>query len=201
MRLEISVIRNNLSSLEFVIDSPKNTVLENLAQENWIDHSDSVVKANDGHNGRSVLPNPSSLILKDMLEFLSSETVKLKVIAQLYKDFPHIKNLWEGWTEEQMHNHTVWGGQYLKDMPGFYLGKHLDTRLQVATGLIYLNDSDNIDWSTFYYTDKAGSDQYRIPNNFGQGVIHLNEYDTWHEGYNRTNKDRYLIIMGLLIRV
>jgi hypothetical protein len=148
-----------------------------------------------------VLPHPQSTELKDILAFISSDTVKRQIIAQLYQDFPHISALWEGWSQDQMNTHTVWGGQYLRDRPGFYLETHLDTRLQVATGLIYLNDTDDINWSTFYYTDKFKTDEIRISNNFGQGVLHINDHDTWHEGYNRTNKDRYLMIVGLLINV
>jgi hypothetical protein len=201
MRLEISPIRNNLSSLQLTLNNPQSIVIEQLEKENWIEHKESKVKANAGHDNRSVLPQPQSPVLKDLLAFVSSDAVKRQIIAQLYQDFPHISSLWEGWTQDQMNTHTVWGGQFLKDNPGFYLETHLDTRLQVATGLIYLNDTDDADWSTFYYTDKYKTDKLRISNNFGQGVLHINDHDTWHEGYNRTTKDRYLMIVGLLINV
>ena len=201
MRLDISPIRNNLSSLQLTLNSPKITVIEHLEKENWIEHKESKVKANDGHVNRSVLPHPQSPLLNDILTFISSDVIKQQVIAQMYQDFPHISALWEGWSQDQMNTHTVWGGQYLRDRPGFYLETHLDTRLQVATGVIYLNDTHDIDWSTFYYTDKLKTDKLRISNDFGQGVLHINDHDTWHEGYNKTNKNRYLIIVGLLINV
>jgi len=201
MRLEITPLRSNLEKLKLTIPYSKKIVLDELAKENWIDHKDSEIKANAGHLYRAVLPRPQSEILKELLNFVCSEQVKNQVVDTLYTDFPQIGSLWEGWSNEQMKQHTIWGGQYLKDSPGFKLEKHLDTRLQVATGLLYFTEYDNPNWSTVYYTDKIGSDKLRITNEFGEGVLHINEYDTWHEGYNKSDQDRYLMIVGLLIDV
>lgn len=201
MRLEIYPLRSNLETLKLNVPYSKVTVLNDLRNEIWTDHRDSEFKANQGHCFRSVLPSPQSNILKEILDYMCSDKIKKQVIDTLYKDFPHVSSLWEGWTIEQMDQNTVWGGQYLKDSPGFYLDKHLDTRLQVATGLIYFTEHDDTGWSTVYYSDKTGSDELRITNNFCEGVLHVNEHNTWHEGYNRTNQDRYLMIIGLLINV
>lgn len=194
-------LRDNIESISLPLPYSYDVIVREFENEEWTNHADSEVKSNDGLAHRAVLPAPKSLILKEILEFVSSDKVKNQIIQQLYKDFPSIQSDWEGWTPEQMSKATVWGGQFLKDSPGYLLEKHLDTKLQVATGLIYFTENDNPDIATTYYTDKTGADPLRISTNFCNGVIHINSYNTWHSGHNKTNKDRYLMIVGLLLNV
>lgn len=201
MKISASPLRNNLLSLKLTIPYDYATIVKEFESEDWIEHLYSTEKANSGHSNRSVLPNPKSLILKEILKFASSDEIKKNIINQLYQEFPNIKQLWEGWSADKMFSVTSWGGQFLKDSPGFCIEKHLDTRLQIATGLIYFVEDDDPLQSTIYYVDKTGSDPLRISTNFCDGVLHINDYDVWHEGANNSSKTRYLMILGLILNV
>lgn len=45
------------------------------------------------------------------------------------------------------------------------------------------------------------SNTYRATTNFCEGTCFVNDYDVWHEGYNKSKKDRYLINLGLIVDV
>ena len=201
MQITTKILRNKVLQLHLTMPYDYTTTIKELKNELWTEHSQSYERANDGVDFRSVLPEPQSPILKEILDFVSSNAVKKQIIDQLYSDFPNIANTWEGWNSSTMFNVTTWGGQFLKDNPGYQLEKHLDTRLQIATGLIYFTEQDNLAWSTTYYTDQLGTNEITIENNFCDGVLHINDYDTWHEGWNRSTQDRYLLIVGLILNV
>jgi hypothetical protein len=201
MQITTKILKNKVLKLHLTMPYDYAIIAKELKNELWTEHARSYQRANDGVNFRAVLPTPQSPILKEILDFVSSDEIKKQLIDQLYEDFPSIANTWEGWDSTKMFNVTTWGGQFLKDIPGYQLEKHLDTRLQIATGLIYFTEKDNPDWSTTYYTDQTGTDKIRIENNFCDGVLHINDYDTWHEGWNRSTQDRYLLIIGLILNV
>jgi hypothetical protein len=201
MQITTEILRNNILKLNLTIPYDYATIAKAFENESWTEHAQSFERANDGVDCRAVLPTPQSPLLQEILKFVSSDLVKKQVIDQLYKDFPNISNTWEGWDSSTMFNVTLWGGQFLKDSPGYRLEKHLDTRLQIATGLIYFTEKDDANWTTTYYTDQYGKDALRIENNFCDGVLHINDHDTWHEGWNRSNCDRYLLIVGLILNV
>ena len=201
MQITTELLRNNLLKLHLTIPYDYATIVKEFKKENWIEHAQSYTRANNGVECRAVLPAPQSSILKEILDFVSSDLIKKQVIDQLYTHFPSISNTWEGWDPSEMFSVSVWGGQFLKDSPGYSLEKHLDTRLQIATGLIYFTETDDPNWATTYYTDLAGSDALRIENNFCDGVLHINDHDTWHEGWNKSDSDRYLLIVGLILNV
>jgi hypothetical protein len=78
---------------------------------------------------------------------------------------------------------------------------HIDTRLQILTSLIYFIEDDDPNQATVFYTDKNGTDPWVAETGIGLGTLHINDYDVWHEGSNKSNKDRYLISLGLIVNV
>jgi hypothetical protein len=199
MKLNLQKIRSNLEKVQLTLPYSYKQVKEEFENEAWLSHADYQGKAGDPHLCRSTLADPKSSILKEILNFLSTDEIKSQVINQLYLNNNDMKSNWDGWSPEKMFNKTLWGGQFLRDEPGFKIEKHIDSRIQVITMIIYFIEADDPDQSTIFYTDKHGSDPHRIETNFCEGVCFVNDFDVWHEGYNRSTKNRYLITLGLII--
>lgn len=205
MNLTINLLRPGLYSLSVSLDNDYDTVINALDSENWQAHADR--KEDAGLSGnpyaqRSGLLNPKSQVLKDIMKFVNSDSVKDQLVNFVYDiQGDYISSLWEGWSKEQMLQYTFWGCMFNKDQPGFHIPLHIDTRLQVATAMIYFSKEDDPDQSTVYYTSNKFDDPLRINNAFGNGVLHINDHTAWHEGYNKSNVTRYSLICGLLLKV
>lgn len=200
MRLDISHIRHNLEYVKLEMPYEFSDLYREFESETWHSHAE-VARAGDPHLFRSTLPNPYSSVLKSLLEFLSSDEIKRQIIDHMYAFNPDISNNWDGWTADKMFDKTLWGGQFLRDAPGYKINKHIDTRLQIITMLMYFTENDDVNLSTTFYSDRHGSDPYRAPTGFCEGTTFVNDYDVWHEGHNLSNKVRHLLTMGLIINV
>jgi hypothetical protein len=205
MNIIIEQIRDGLYTFNLELDYSYDRVVSEFENESWElhkDRKDTSGLAGDPYQERSGLMNPKGAILQSIRDYVSSNQVKQQVIEHLYQhQGKYVSSMWEGWSAEQMYNNTFWGSIYNRDYPGFAISNHLDTRLQVATALIYFTEKDDADQSTTYYTSENKDNKIRIENGFGKGVLHLNDHASWHEGANNSNKIRYSLICGLLIKV
>lgn len=205
MNLTISTIRTGIYSLTLSLDYDYKTVVDALNSEDWQAHADRKDEAGLAGNPyaeRAGLLNPKSQVLKDIMEFVNSNSVKEQLVNFVYEaQGDYISSLWEGWSKEQMLQYTFWGCMFNRDQPGFHIPLHIDTRLQVATAMVYFVEKDDLQQSTVYYTSNKFDEPLRISNEFGNGVLHINDHTAWHEGYNRSNVTRYSLICGLLLKV
>ena len=205
MKLTIDTIRPGLYSLILLLGYDYKTVIDCLNSEDWQEHADrkdSAGLAGTPYAERAGLLNPKSQVLKDIMEFVNSNSVKEQLVNFVYDtQGDYISSLWEGWSKEQMLQYTFWGCMFNRDQPGFHIPLHIDTRLQIATAMIYFVEEDDPDQSTVYYTSNKFDDPLRINNTFGNGVLHINDHTAWHEGYNKSNVTRYSLICGLLLKV
>jgi hypothetical protein len=205
MNLTINLLRPGLYGLAVSLDHDYATIIQALALEDWQSHADrkdGAGLAGDPYTERSGLLNPKSQVLKNIMDFISSDSVKEQLVNFVYEtQGDYISSLWEGWSKEQMLYHTFWGCMFNRDQPGFHIPLHVDTRLQVATAMVYFVEEDDPNQSTVYYTSSQGDNPLRISNKFGNGVLHINDHTAWHEGYNRSNVTRYSLICGLLLKV
>jgi hypothetical protein len=205
MNLTINLLRPGLYQLSASLDHDYATVIHALDSEDWQAHADR--KQDAGLSGnpyaqRSGLLNPKSQVLKDIMEFVNSDDVKEQLVNFVYDtQGDYISGLWEGWSKEQMLQYTFWGCMFNRDQPGFHIPLHVDTRLQIATAMIYFVEADDPNQSTVYYTNNKFEDPLRINNKFGNGVLHINDHTAWHEGYNKSNVTRYSLICGLLLKI
>lgn len=205
MNLTINLLRPGLYGLAVSLDYDYDTVITTLDSEDWQAHADR--KEDAGLSGnpyaeRAGLLNPKSQVLKDIMGFVNSDSVKEQLVNFVYDtQGDYISSLWEGWSKEQMLQYTFWGCMFNRDQPGFHIPLHIDTRLQIATAMIYFVEEDDPDQSTVYYTSNKFDDPLRINNTFGNGVLHINDHTAWHEGYNKSNITRYSLICGLLLKV
>lgn len=200
MDLKIEKIRNNLCKVKLITPYTYNELKKEFENENWVNHSDWE-RAGNPHLNRSALAYPESPILQEIVNYLSSNEVKKKIIDSMYSFFPEIQFNWDGWSNEKMYDVTLWGGQFLKDKPGFSIAPHIDTRIQIMTSLIYFIDGNDPNQATTFYTDKTLSEPWTAETGVGLGTLHVNDFDVWHEGCNKSEKDRYSIILGLIINV
>jgi hypothetical protein len=205
MNIIIEQIRNGLYTFNLELNHSYDLLVSEFKKESWESHKDrknTSGLAGDPYQERAGLMNPKSLVLQSIRDYVSSDLVKKQVIDNLYQHQKnYISSMWEGWTAEQMYNNTFWGSIYNRDHPGFAIPNHLDTRLQVATALIYFTEHDDVNQSTTFYTSENKDNKLRIENGFGKGVLHLNDHTSWHEGSNNSSKVRYSLICGLLIKV
>lgn len=190
--IEILPIRSNLESISLDIPFTYEEIAKELGGEDWSNKS-----AQDSR--RSILIDPSGRILKEIKKFISSNDVKEKIIDSFYTNFPSVKERWNGWSREEMKQKTCWDCVFAIDEPGYFMEPHLDTRTNVATGIIYLNKNTDEQRTTTYYTDKEGANEIKISNGFCQGVISVNDYDTWHSVRNDTSENRFIIVIVLIL--
>ena len=205
MKITINPLRPGVYTMNLEMDYKYEDLVREFSLEEWQAHRDRKEDAGlsgNPYHERSGLLNPSSPILKEIMDFINSDEVKQQVVSALYSEQGnYISSLWEGWSKEQMLQYSFWGCMYNKDDPGFHIPVHLDTRLQIATALIYFTKEDDPLQSTTYYTDCKGSDPLRINNAFGNGVLHINDHTAWHEGHNKSSGTRYSLICGLLVKI
>jgi len=194
--ISITPIRHNLETISLDMPYSFETVISELEKEDWKSSSHDF-----SNSKRHLVINPESVILKQIKEFLTSDAVKKQIIDSFYDNFPNIRDTWNGWTQDQMFERTVWDGFFVKDLPGYSMSKHLDSRTNVGTAIVYLNNSADQRRTTKFFTDKHGSDEIKIDNNFAQGVVSINDSDTWHEVENGTDTPRYTIILILLLLI
>jgi hypothetical protein len=203
---DISIIplRNNIEMLSLSMPYTYETIITELEKEDWGQNKSQPEHTSNVTNPlvkRHILIDPTSGILKEVKTFITSAAIKEKIVDSLYNDFPNMQYLWNGWSKKQMIERTVWDGCFIMDEPGFSMSKHLDTRTNVATGIVYLNNEADDRRTTIFYTDKAGNNELKIDNTFGQGVLSINDADTWHEVQNNTSKPRYVMVLVLLLLI
>jgi len=205
MKLHFDYIRPSLYSMKLELPYDYNTLIQEFENEPWETHSDRKTTsglAGDPYSERSGLMTPTSEILQELVRFVGSTETKQQLIETIYQhQGKYFSSLWEGWSKEKVDQYTFWGCIFNRDAPGFHIPVHLDTRLQLATAMIYFVENDDPNQSTYYYTSENQTDPLRIENNFGNGVFHINDHTTWHEGFNRSAKIRYSMICGLLLKV
>jgi hypothetical protein len=201
MEFEIIKVRNNLCKIKLTVPYTCSVLLEEFKKEKWVNHADYEERAGNPHLHRAALAYPNSVILQEIVNYISSDEVKEKIVYTMYDMFPNIQYMWDGWSKEKMYKSTLWGGQFLKDGPGFMIEPHIDTRLQILTSIIYFIEDNDPNQATTFYTDKNCSNPWVAETGIGLGTLHINDYDVWHEGSNRSEKDRFLMSLGLIINV
>jgi len=130
--------------------------------------------------------------------YFGSVEFKRQAIDWMYQEYHGIDVTW-GMSADEMCRRSRTHIEFTKDMPGFVNDIHTDYRQLIATGMVYFSEHDTPDLSSYFYTDQNRSNPTRITTAFGDGWWHMNNYDTWHEGWNRTDQVRYSGLLGLTI--
>jgi hypothetical protein len=142
---------------------------------------------------------PTSPCLFSIQEYLHSPEIKQSVLDLLYKN--QIYSYWSI-TPEDMSRITVTGGLFVKDLPGFSCPRHVDTRSLICTGMLMFGPEDVPEHRTFFYrTDKDTEKYWESNSKFEHGWLNATLHNTWHEGYNKSNVDRYAYLFHISLKI
>ena len=173
-----------------------NEVLLELEKEEWESGRHDMYNWPDGK--RHKLIRPKSILLQEIFNYLSSAEPKISIINALYEHIPQCYERWR-WTKDQMIRNTTLHAEFTRDLPGFYQGVHMDTKILVATSMVYLTENNDPDVATYFHSNELGDNPIQAPTDFGNGWSHLNDWNSWHSGRNYSDKPRYTILVPLTL--
>lgn len=198
---ELEPLNYKVIGVNFSNGHTQEEIVNELKQEDWIPYGAETKIDHDLWQGyRYKVHRPKSPMLQQIIRYFLQNSTKRKVVDMLYKTKPEFTSQW-GMHPDMMMNNSVLHAEFSKDRPGFENGVHCDYRLLIATGLVYFTTHDSIDHCTMFYDDPQRSNPYQVPSDFGQGWIHANDWNTWHDGWNRTDEDRYSMLLGLTVEL
>ena len=91
-------------------------------------------------------------------------------------------------------------GELTRDAPGFVQQVHLDSKILIATGMIYLTPYDDVNWTTAFHSSRESDATLQYaPSDFGNGWMHMNDWNSWHSGGNRSDQMRYTMLVPLTL--
>lgn len=149
---------------------------------------------------RDKLYEPNHPLLQRLLTYWQQDKTKEKIVDALYETKSDMEEKW-GMPAEKMYKNVQLHGELTRDQPGFENGIHCDYRRLVATGMIFFTNEDNVDHSTHFYDNPQRDNPLKTPSNFGEGWLHGNDWNTWHDGWNRTDKVRYSMLIGVTLLI
>ena len=135
--------------------------------------------------------------LKSLYDYLQSSALKDIIVDTLYQD-AEFKRLW-GISNESLLKFTKLKTNFVIDLPGLNVKIHLDNRMLVGTGMIYLNEKSDGKQSTVFYTDDQKSNPLEISAGFQNGWFAANTHNSWHEGFNLATTNRLSALLMLEI--
>lgn len=191
-----------------------NLFLQQLSQENWQVEAFKKVGWRSGggrctidgvgrYNSKSNINSIRSHILKELFEYTLSDQFKSQWLTVMFED-PIFQKLWAADSVEQMASYTALQANYVLDNSMTKIALHLDNRLLLSTGMIYLNQTNELtaaQQATTFYTDQNRSDPLMINPQFGSGWAAANTHNSWHDGKNSSVHKRYSLLLGLTIDV
>jgi len=196
---DLEPINYKVLQIKFDNQHTQKEIVDHLKQEEWTPYgAETKIDHNLWQGFRYKCHRPRSAMLQQIVRYFLSDQAKRKVIDALYLQKDEFRSMW-GMDPEMMMDNSVLHAEFTKDRPGFENGVHCDYRLLIGTGMVYFTDHDSIDHCTFFYDDPHRNNPMQIPSNFGQGWFHANDWNTWHDGWNRTQQDRYSMLLGLTV--
>lgn len=196
MHMTFDKKRDWIYEVDFNLPFDQRELMDDLRNDDW-QGDDSGYNMNP-FSKRYRLHAPRSPRLQEIQRWFMGDEFKQHIMNQLYSE-----EWWSGYwgiSPKRMWERTTVFGNLTLDKPGFGTGIHLDNRTLVAVGMCYFIDGDDPQQSTYFYTSKDKDNELRIPTGFGKGWIAANMHDSWHDGFNRSEKDRYNALLGLVIR-
>jgi hypothetical protein len=198
LSFEISPFRHSVSLVNLKFPWHREEIINELEQEEWRPFGmDTSVEHNVWTGKRYKVIHPRSRRLLAVKHYLQDQMEY--VVQSLYQHKHSLHTTWQMYPWRLAQNVTM-HAEFTRDLPGFENGIHLDNRMLFATGMIYLTDEHRDEWSSCFYDNYQQHNPVIIPSGFGQGWVHANDYDTWHDGWNRTDQVRYSILFALTLK-
>ena len=155
------------------------------------------------YSSRAVTDSIKGSILRELFTYTLSQSFKAQWLSAMLAD-PSFCKLWGSSDLDEISSYTIVQSNYVLDNSQAKIGLHLDNRLLVATGMIYLNQSDSetaLQQSTTFYTDQNKSNPFVIEPKFGTGWAAANTHNSWHEGHNISTQSRYSLLLGISVDI
>lgn len=201
IELEITPCRHNYMKMQFHFPWTLEEIISELEQEDWRPYGmDTAVKHDIWTGKRFKVNRPKSSLLQKIVNFTLQDTTREYIVDKLYEHDPGFEVNWQmrPW---RMKMNTIFHGEFTKDLPGFENGVHCDMRRLVATGMTYFADKDDERIASCFYDHPERHNPHRVETGFGKGWIHANAWNTWHDGWNRSDQVRYSMLTGLTLRL
>ena len=199
--IEILPKRYNYSTLRINFPWPREELIAEFEQQDWRPYGMETAVKHDAWTGkRYKVHQPSGEKMYQIQEFFQRDSTRDYVIESLYRDKPILQINWQMYPW-RMSKNTILHAEFTKDLPGFENGIHCDMRRLVATGMIYLNEGDDPSVASAFYSHPERHDEHVVETGYGMGWVHSNDWNTWHDGWNRSDRVRYSILLGLTLKL
>lgn len=199
IELEIFPHAHNHSLLQVHFPWSLEEITAELDQEDWRPYGqETAVKHDEWTGKRYKVHRPRSRMLQEIIRFFALDSTRDYAIHCLYRDKPIFQVNWQMYPWRMSMN-SILHAEFTRDLPGFENGLHCDMRRLIATGMVYLVDGNNPDLASCFYDDPMRANPCLVETGFGRGWIHSNDWNTWHDGWNRTGQVRYSMLLGLTL--
>lgn len=201
IKIEILPKAHNYSTLKVTFPWPREELIAELEQQEWRPYGMETAVKHDVWTGkRYKVHRPTTPKLQEIVNFFRQDSARNYLIECLYRDKPILQTNWQMYPWRMSVN-TELHAEFTKDLPGFENGLHCDMRRLVATGVIYLCDENNENLASCFYDTPMRDNPQIVETGYGMGWVHSNDWNTWHDGWNRTDQTRYSILLGLTLKL
>lgn len=201
IKIEILPKAHNYSTLKVTFPWPREELIAELEQQEWQPYGMETAVKHDVWTGkRYKVHRPTTPKLEAIQQFFAASSTKDYLIECLYRDKPILQINWQMYPWRMSVN-TELHAEFTKDLPGFENGLHCDMRRLVATGVIYLCDGNDENLASCFYDTPMRDNPQIVETGYGMGWVHSNDFNTWHDGWNRTEQTRYSILLGLTLKL
>ena len=199
--IEILPKSHNYSTLKVNFPWRREELIAEFEQQEWQPYGmETAVKHEVWIGKRFKVHRPISPYMRQIVEFFGRDSTRDYVIQCLYRDKPMFGVNWQMYPWRMSMN-TEMHAEFTKDLPGFENGIHCDMRRLVSTGMIYLNEGNDPQVASGFYDHPMRHNEHIVETGYGMGWIHSNDWNTWHDGWNRSDRVRYSIMIALTLKL
>lgn len=171
-------------------------IIEELKDENWVPITPTHL--DDYYTKRNRIDGSlKGSIVNELSKYIHSNKFKKIILDLVWKDIIFQHKWGPRLNYEKIDNITKTEFSYSKDIPGFSTDFHLENRSQIAFGMIYFMEHDDPKCSTYFYQNELREHEFRIPTGLGKGWLCINTHWGWHEGWNKSDNDRFSSSLNL----
>ena len=111
------------------------------------------------------------------------------------------QGIWPGTTLKQLQNNVDFIVEFNRDDPGWRTGVHIDHRAGVAIGMLFFEQTNDKNMSTYFYTTERRDNEQRMSCEYGRGWLAANTHASWHTGGNMSRESRYSVSFSWFLRL
>lgn len=168
-------------------DKDMSTVYSNIMKETVIEYLPT--------RNRYLLSNQYDTT-KELIEYLHSDKFK-QLLIETIKTSERLVLMYPAEILTNLSNYTELHAELYKQDYSIH-PPHLDYRTDILNGIIYFDEIDSFEHSTFVKTTDG---VFRSSTIAGDGILILNGHNSWHWGGNSSKKPRYFILYTMSLKL